>query len=399
MSKDSSKKTVYGLAIFGGLPLFNAPKPTSNLVRPDREHFFRYLHRAHAQNEEGLVEELERRLAAMHHVQHCVTTNSGFWGLALLIDALILPRRREVILPSLTYRRMADIVAWIGCIPHFCDIERHTLANSARTVSPCINDNIALIIGVHPVGGHCDIDGLTSLASETGIPLIFDSVESVHEMHKGKRIGSFGDAELFSLGASKLVNGFEGGYITTNNTELAEVLRQKRSGLGPGLTLSVPLTETHAAMALSGLNDLLEQLERNRARFNRYKDELVDLPELRLIEQNFDTGPSHKNIVIEVLDDWPFTRDQTIQLLNAENILARAYYAPPLTQKKMNYVSVVGELANTDWVAERFISMPCGHLVSLGDIGKIVSFLRTIRGIAEKIIEAMNIHATEDSSG
>ena len=144
---------------------------------------------------------------------------------------------------------------------------------------------------------------------------------------------------------------------------------------------------------------MLEQLERNRARFNRYKDELVDLPELRLIEQNFDTGPSHKNIVIEVLDDWPFTRDQTIQLLNAENILARAYYAPPLTQKKMNYVSVVGELANTDWVAERFISMPCGHLVSLGDIGKIVSFLRTIRGIAEKIIEAMNIHATEDSSG
>lgn len=386
VSQSLNKIAIDSLALFGGSPLFNNPKPTSNLVRPDPERFFRYLEEERMLIGETLVEELERRLAIIHHVDHCVVVNSGFWALALLIDAVALSERKEIILPSLTYRRMADILAWVGRVPHFCDIERKTLANSGQTVKSCVNENTALIIGVHPVGGHCDIDGLTQLAQEKGIPLIFDSVESVHEVHRGKRIGSFGDAELFSLGASKLVNGFEGGYITTNNAALANALRIKREGSGPGLSLSVPLPEVHAAMALSGLDDLPLQLERNLARFERYRKELSDLPELRLIEQDSATEPSHKNIVIEVLDAWPYSRDQTIQLLNAENILARAYYAPPLHHKPMRYLHIVNSLPNTDWVANRFISLPCGHLVSLEDITLIVALLRYIRDQAEAVL-------------
>lgn len=386
MTQGLSKNGLETLALFGGSPLFNIPKPTSNLVRPDLEHFFYYLEGELARIENALVEELESRLAAIHNVEHCITVNSGFWALSLLIDALSLPGRKEIILPSLTYRRMADIVAWVGRTPHFCDIERYTLANSSRTVQPCINADTALIIGVHPVGSHCDIDGLTQLAWEWGIPLIFDSVESVHEVHKGKRIGSFGDAELFSLGASKLVNGFEGGYITTNKAELAANLRLKRCGKGSGLSLSVLLPEIHAAMALASLDDLSSQLQRNLERFNRYKEELAALPELRLIEQDLSTEPSHKNIVIEVLDSWPFTRDQTIQLLNAENILARPYYAPPLTHKPMSYVYIASSLPNTDWVAQRYISLPCGHLVCLDDITLISAYLRYIKDDAKAIL-------------
>jgi dTDP-4-amino-4,6-dideoxygalactose transaminase len=386
MNKGIRKHGIEDLALFGGISLFSSPKPTSNLVRPNSDHFFDYLIGGLARNDGALVNELERRLAALHNVEHCVAFNSGFWALALLIDALSLPGKDEIILPSLTYRRMADIVAWVGRTPHFCDIERHSLANSANTVQPCINADTALIIGVHPVGGHCDIDGLSQLATERGIPLIFDSVESVHEMHRERHIGTFGDAELFSLGASKLLNGFEGGYITTNNAELAANLRLKREGKGPGLNLSAPLPEIHAAMTLAGLDDLPSQLERNLARFDRYRHELTDLPELRLIEQDPATEPSHKNIVIEVLDTWPYTRDQTIQLLNAEKILARAYYAPPLTHKPISYPHIAGALPNTDWVAMRFISLPCGHLVSLDDINLIVAYLRYIKRHAKTIL-------------
>jgi dTDP-4-amino-4,6-dideoxygalactose transaminase len=367
------------LALFGGPPLFDYPKPTSNLVRPDIENFFQYLLRVNSQKKTSLVEELEQRLAALHGTYHCVTVNSGFWGLALLIDELNLPSATEVVLPSLTYRRMADAIAWTGLVPNFCDIEKDTLANSARTVLPCINDNTALIIGVHPVGGHCDIDGLTSLANDKGIPLIFDSVESAHELHSGKRIGGFGQAEIFSLGASKLINGFEGGYITTNNSTLATRLRKKRAGQGFGRAVSVKLPEIHAAMALSGLDDLPSQLIRNLARFSRYRSELADLPELRLVEQALETEPSHKNIVIEVLDGWPFSRDRTVNLLNAENILARSYYAPPLTDKPMSYRHIATKLPVTNWASTRFISMPCGHLVDTEDISLIIDFLRLLK--------------------
>jgi dTDP-4-amino-4,6-dideoxygalactose transaminase len=142
-------------------------------------------------------------------------------------------------------------------------------------------------------------------------------------------------------------------------------------------------------MALAGLDDLESQLERNIARFERYSQELADIPELRLIEQNPATQPSHKNIVIEVLDTWPYTRDQTIKLLNAEKVLARAYYSPPLTHKPMSYRYISGTLPNTDWVASRFISLPCGHLVTLDDISLIVAFIRHLKRNAMTILGAM----------
>jgi len=391
MSRDIEMSRIENLALFGGRPLFDGPKPTSNLVRPEAERFFHYVDRMGEQDGDSLLEELEQRLAAMHAVSYCVALNSGFWALALLIDALHIPGRKQVVLPSLTYRRMADIVAWVGLTPHFCDIDRRTLANSAKTVATCLNDNTALIIGVHPVGSHCDIDGLMGLAKANGVAVIFDSVESTHELYKGRRIGAFGDAELFSLGASKLINGFEGGYITTNSPRLAADLRRKRNGHGTGLSLSVALPDIHIAMALASLDGLQDQLKRNLARFDRYRKELADIPELRLIEQDPAAEPSHKNIVIEVLDEWPLSRDQTLRLLNAENILARAYYAPPLTQRPMSYDYIASPMPNTDWVAQRFISLPCGHLVTLDDIGLITSYFRHLKRYAGGILARISL--------
>jgi dTDP-4-amino-4,6-dideoxygalactose transaminase len=286
---------------------------------------------------------------------------------------------------------MADIVSWIGRIPHFCDVDLHTLANSAQTVQPCVNEKTALIIGVHPVGGHCDVGGLTRLGQERGIPVIFDSVESVHEVFLGKPVGSFGTAELFSIGASKLINGFEGGYITTNHGDLADVLRRKRRGCGPGLGLTVPLPDIHAAMALASLDDLPNQLLRNQQRFSIYQKELAKISGLRLVEQNLLTEPSYKNIVMEVLDDWPFSRDQTVQLMNAERMLARSYYCPPLTHKPMSYPHIALDLPHTDTIAQRYISLPCGHLVSIEDIRIITDFLAYIQLHAKDILEKMSV--------
>src|SRR5436189_186597 len=97
----ANKSNVEELAVFGGPRLFDSPKPTSNLVRPDRDRFFEYAARAFVRPDE-LVRELESRLADMHEVEHCVAMGSGFWALALAIDALRIEGRTEVVLPSLT---------------------------------------------------------------------------------------------------------------------------------------------------------------------------------------------------------------------------------------------------------------------------------------------------------
>jgi len=344
----------------------------------------------------ALVQMLEQRLAAFHQTPHCVAFSSGFWALALAIKALALKGKDEIIMPSFTYRRMADIAAWTQLKPHFCDVEQDTLANSAATVRPCINENTALILGVHPIVNFCDIDGLEALAKEKNIPLLFDSVESVYESYKGKKIGGFGAAEIFSMGASKLVNGFEGGYITTHDAQLAERLSLMRdfgrneqgNVIAPG-GLNARLNEVHAAMALAGLDDLDDQIARNRERYRTYQRLLASLPGIRLLEFDETQRPGYKNIVIEVLDDWPLSRADTVSILNAEMILARAYYTPPLHRKKIAYPYIAAELPVTDQLAERLILPPCGHLVSNEDIAVFVELLKFMRTNAVAITHCL----------
>ncbi len=391
-----NKNNIEELAIFGGARLFARPKPTSNLVRPDFEKFLGYsrifFERHQYTNDGSLVKLLERRLAEFHQTEFCVTFCSGFWALALAISALAIKGRSEIVMPSFTYRRMADIAAWVKLKPHFCDVEEGTLACSAATVRPCVNDNTALILGVHPIVNFCDIDGLVELAREKNIPLLFDSVESVYESDRGRKIGCFGAAEIFSLGASKLVNGFEGGYLTTNDAQLAGRLALTR-GFGfkgpdnvavPG-GLNAKLNEIHAAMALAGLDDLEDQIARNRQRYLTYQRLLAPLKGIRLLEFDESHNPGYKNIVLEILDDWPLSRDETVSILNAEMILARAYYTPPLHRKRMAYPHVPAALPVTDRLAERYILPPCGHLVSNEDIAGIVALLDFISANAASI--------------
>jgi len=373
------------LALLGGQPLFDLPRSTSSLVQPDFERFLEYsrtFYEAHQFTNNGpLVQQLERRLAEFHQTNHCVTFCSGFWALVLAIKCLALPGRREIVMPSLTYRRMADVAAWAGLVPRFCEVDPHTLALSADTVRPHLNEQTALILGVHPIMNCCDAIGLEVLAEESGIPLFIDAVESVYETYAGRKVGNFARAECFSLHASKLLNGFEGGYITTNDAELAAKLVRVR-GFGfytpdnvQDLGMNAKLNEVHAAMALAGLDALDEQVARNRERYLAYRQRLTGLPGLRLVEFDESQRSGFKNILIELLDDWPLSRAQTLSLLNAERILARAYYSPALHQKPTDYPTIGGSLPVTERLAERFVLLPCGHFVDEHDINAIVAML------------------------
>ncbi|OIQ97448.1 dTDP-4-amino-4,6-dideoxy-D-glucose transaminase [mine drainage metagenome] len=390
------KNKIEDLAIFGGKSFFVIPKSTSNLLQPDFEKFMGYsklfLDQHQYTNNGPNVKLLEQRLAAFHQTEYCISFCSGFWAIALTISVLALKGKTEIVMPSLTYRRMADIAAWVKLKPHFCEVEPETLAMSAATVLPCINENTALILGVHPIVNCCDIDGLVALSKEKNIPLLFDSVESVYESTTSGKVGSFGHAEGFSLHACKLMNGFGGGYITTNDASLARQLALMR---GFGFEeidkivvhggMNAKLNEIHAAMALASLDDVDEQVVRNRQRYHTYKRLLTDISTIRLLEFDESHRAGYKNIVVELLDDWPLSRADTISILNAEKILARAYYSPPLHQKSMKFAYVPTDLPVTDMLAERFLNLPCGHLVSNDDVADIVSMLRFISNNASQI--------------
>lgn len=386
------------LAFFGGNPLFDRPKSTSNLVQPSKQLFKKYLRNFVYEKgtffqENLMLIEFEKRFAKLHDVKHCIPVVNGLWALVISINELKLKGKSEIIMPSLTYRRMADIAAWVGLTPRFCDINEDNFAVSRDNIAKCINSDTALVLAPHPIVNICDVYGISELCNQHNLPLLFDSVEAYYADIQGERVGSFGRAECFSLHASKFLNGFEGGYITTNDDTLARKLRlainkgeiHDNKIIQFGLDLHMP--NYHAAMAVACLDNIEEQVIHNKKIYQAYFDGLEAIDELKLIEYNNDERRSFKNILIELKDDWPISRELLIKLLHAENLIVRPYYTPPLHEMERSYPTIFSSLPNTDYWKTRLLLMPCGHFVSVTDVKLIINLLLEIRANQKKIIK------------
>lgn len=387
-------------ALLGAAPILDSPVGTSGLAKPDFDKFLYYSRQIFKTGEYSngtLVKQLEQRLAEFHGAKYCLTFCSGFWALVLALDTMKLPNRSEVIMPSLTYRRLADIAAWGQLKPRFCEVSETTLAITPETVAKAITNETALIIAVHPIINCCDIEGIRNLSEERGIPLLVDGVESVFEKSEQGRVGSMSKVEVFSLHASKLINGGEGGYITISDKKIYEILKLKRNfgfenrnNIAIAGGINAKLNEIHAAMSLACLDSLDDFVDHNKRIYRIYQQEIPKIPGLKLREFDERYKTSYKNIVIELTGDWPFSRDLTVKLLNAENILARAYYSPALHQKEMAYPHCKSPLPLTDKLSSRFILMPSGFMVTSNQIHTVLELMKTFYLQANQIIIKTN---------
>ena len=358
-------------------PIFKTIRSSSNLVTPDIDTFLSYLKRSYDANffraNGPATKELEERLVKIHGVDYCITFPNCFSSIICCLSSLSLREGSEVITPSFTYRRFGDIISWLGLVPHYCEVDEITLTPTVEMVGSCINENTSAVLLVQPMILITDFTSHHTLTREHGFPLIIDSVEATHSTLNGQKVGSFGDAECFSMHASKLFNACDGGYVTTSNSELAEKLRELRSSIG------MELNEIHAAMALASIDIVSEQIKRNKERYFLYRNILKDISGITLIEYDLDEPRGFKNIMVRLEDDWPLSREETIDLMHAENILARPFWSPPLHLEKPKYKIINGDLPVTEKVGKNHMLLPCGEFTSLHDIKKICDFIDSLQ--------------------
>jgi len=181
-----------------------------------------------------------------------------------------------------------------------------------------------------------------------------------------------------------LLNGFEGGYITTNNLQLADRLaNMKRCGLNDeggiveGKSLNAKLNEIHAAMALAALDELDEQISLNRRKYERYVEGLRDIDGLEILRHSEAERSDYRLNVVRIGAKWPLSRDETLRLLEAENILARPYYTP-LHHKRVDFPRICPPLPVTEAIHKDYIVLPSGAHVSEVDVDQIVRVLADV---------------------
>ncbi len=148
---------------------------------------------------------------------------SGDVGLILTIAALDLPRGSSVVLPSFTFNSTVNAVLWNGLRPVFADIDADTFNLDPTSAEEAASRYDAkLILATHVFGNPADVDGLSEVAGRHGARLVFDAAHAYGAQRDGRKVGSFGDAEVFSLSGTKLVTSAEGGIIASSDPDLLQ---------------------------------------------------------------------------------------------------------------------------------------------------------------------------------
>lgn len=152
--------------INSGSPVFSEIKSTSNLVKPDFKSFIEKVKISYGDGsfKQGKrVLEFESMLSKAHGTKECIAFCNGLWAMVLTIQALCLKNKTEVVMPAMTYRRLADITAWLNLTPHFCDIDPDELGATVETVEACINSNTGLLLIAQPIVKVCDMHAFEKL--------------------------------------------------------------------------------------------------------------------------------------------------------------------------------------------------------------------------------------------
>ncbi|HKU74696.1 MAG TPA: aminotransferase class I/II-fold pyridoxal phosphate-dependent enzyme [Pyrinomonadaceae bacterium] len=382
--------TVGDLAIFGGTPAFKNELHVGQPNIGNREKFIAQVNdifdRRWLTNGGTYVTEFEKRIAEVINVKHCIAMCNATVGLEIAIRALGLTG--EVIIPSFTFVATANALQWQGIKPVFCDIDPRTHSLDPAKVEKLINDRTTGIIGVHLWGKPCDIDGLIEVAKRNNLKLLFDSAHAFGCSYKKRMVGNFGDAEVFSFHATKFLNSLEGGAVVTNNDELAQKLRLMRNfgftsyDRTDSIGVNGKLNEVSAAMGLTNLDSMDEFIAINRRHYKQYQDHLAGFAGLSFLPYDDNERSNYQYVVLEVDESkCGVTRDELLQILHAENVLARRYFYPgchKMEPYKSLYPDAHLSLPETEFVAARVLTLPTGQAITPEIIRGVCMIIATV---------------------
>ena len=382
------KRCVDDLAIFGGVPSFreklhvgrpNIGNPACLMKRIND-----LLDRGWLTNNGPYVQEFERRIADLLGVKHCIAMCNGTVALEIAIRATGLAG--EVIIPSFTFVATAHALQWQEITPVFCDINPQTHHLDPGQVEKMITPRTSGIIGVHLWGCACDVEALTEIATRRGLTLLFDAAHAFGSFYKGRRIGNFGTAEVFSFHATKFLNTFEGGAVVTNDKELATKIRLMQN-FGfvdydhvDYIGTNGKMNEVSAAMGLTSLECMDTFLAVNNRNYYQYQQLLAGIPGLNLMPYGESEGCNFQYVVVTVdKAKAKISRDQLMEVLWAENILARRYFFPGchrMEPYRSRFPHAGLLLKHTEWLGRRVLCLPTGTAVTPEDIDTVCQIIR-----------------------
>jgi len=243
------------------------------------------------------VKKFEDALKSYFSAPYVLALSSATAGLHLALLALELKPGDEVITTPMTFAATLNMIVLAGGKPVLVDVEPDTYNMDVTRLAQAITKRTRAIMPVHFAGLAVDLDPLYALADKHGLRVIEDAAHAIGTEYKGKRIGGFGDTQVFSFHPNKNMTTGEGGCVVTRDDKLAEKIallrfhgmdreawnRFGKAGsqhyeiITPGFKYN--MMDIQAALGLHQLPALEGFIQRRTVLAQRYQTRLADWPQ------------------------------------------------------------------------------------------------------------------------
>lgn len=326
------------------------------------------------------VTQFTEDLKAYFQAPHALPLASATAGLHLALIAMGVQPGDEVITTPLTFAATLNTIVLAGAKPVLIDIDPQTLNMDLNLLQAAITERTKVIMPVHFAGLPVDMDPLYAIAQHYGLRVLEDCAHAIGSEYKGKRLGGFGDTQVFSFHPNKNMTTGEGGCVVTRDQQLADQIarlrfhgidRQSWNRYGKGgnqdYEIVLPgfkynMMDLQAAIGIHQLKELQGFIERRNELADRYHEALSDWPQWDLpIRPEFDHVHSWHIFTPLIKEDVAgMDRNEFMQAMKEQNIGTglhyRAVHLYPFYRQEYGFN--LGDFPHAEDVCDRIVSLP-----------------------------------------
>jgi dTDP-4-amino-4,6-dideoxygalactose transaminase len=330
----------------------------------------------------------------------CCTSATG--GLLMALMALDLKPGDEVITSPMTFVATLNTIVLAGGTPKLVDIDRGTLQMNTELLARAVTPRTRAVIPVHFAGAPVDLDPVYALAEKHGLRVIEDCAHSIGTEYKGRRLGSFGDTQVFSFHPNKNMTTGEGGCVVTRDEAMRKRIallrfhgidREAWARFGKQGTPQYDIAaaghkfnmmDMQAALGIHQL-PMLGGFNRRRAELAaRYFKLLEGVKGIALprIAPYPHLHAWHIYTVLVDIDRLGFSRDDFMQKLKERNIGTGLHYQAihlsSYYQKEWGFKR--GDFPEAEHVSDRITSIPLFPTLTEAEQDRAVAAIREVAG-------------------
>ncbi len=312
--------------------------------------------------------------------------SNGHLALEMAIQALGF-EKGEVITTPYTFASTTHAIVRNNLKPVFCDINLNDCTIDVSKIEALITKDTVAILPVHVYGNVCDVEKIDSIAKKHNLKVIYDAAHVFGVEYQNKGVGEYGDMSMFSLHATKVFNSIEGGVITCKDSKYIDLLYNlKNFGIKDAQTViavggNAKMNEFQAAMGLCNLKYLDINIDKRKKLVEQYKKELEKIDGIQIL-LNFDKNIKSNFAYMPILVDSDvtgFNRDELFEKLKENNIIARKYFYPIVTEFAcykdiFNYENLNG----AKYISENVLTLPLYDTLESSDLHRICDIIKKL---------------------